>query len=158
MRGGTFNMADASNDSHDTAGIAAQKSSQESPKEEVTPEAEKKISDHVDPEASSSSTEPASKDDEKAELKREASKAVDPEPVGDEETVPAPVKVPRAKRRGLFGRFTFVAEVEKPMHYPRKVKWFITFNVAFAAIAAPMGSAIIFREPRSLPMSAVDHR
>ena len=146
------NMADASDDSHDTARIAAQRPSQDSLKEKLPP------SDHADPEASSTSTEPASKDNEKTELKRELSKAVDPESLADEETIPAPVKVPRAKRRGLFGRFTLVAEVEEPMHYPRKVKWFITFNVAFAAIAAPMGSAIIFREPRSLPMSTVDVR
>ena len=145
-------MADASNDSHDTARIPAQKPSQESPKEELPP------SDHVDPEASSTSTEPASNDKEKTELERELSKAVDPEALGDEETTPVPVKVPRANRRGLFGRFTLVAEVEEPMHYPRKVKWFITFNVAFAAIAAPMGSAIIFRKSRSLPMSAVGVR
>ena len=151
-------MMDASNDSHDTAGIAAQNSSQELQKEGSPPEAEKEISDHVDPEASSGLAEPANKDNEKAELKREVSKAVDPETLGDEETTPAPVKVPRAKRRGLFGRFTFVAEVEKPMHYPRKVKWFITFIVAIAAVAAPMGSAIIFRELRSVPMSAVEHR
>ena len=139
-------MADASNDSHDTAGIAAPKSSQESPDEELPAETEKKTSDRVDPDASSGSAESASKDSDKADLKGEMSKAVDPEQLSDEETIPASVKVPRAKRRGLFGRFTLVAEVEEPKHYPRKVKWFITFNVAFAAIAAPMGSAIIFRE------------
>lgn len=59
---------------------------------------------------------------------------------------PPPVKVPRAKRRGLFARFTILAEVEEPKHYPRGTKWFITFIVALAAIAAPLGSTIILRE------------
>ncbi len=64
----------------------------------------------------------------------------------EEETIPSPVKVPRSKRRGLFGRFAIVAEVEEPKHYARKTKWFLTFNIALAALAAPLGSAIIFRE------------
>ncbi|MCJ1471685.1 hypothetical protein MMC13_000325 [Lambiella insularis] len=58
--------------------------------------------------------------------------------------VPAAVKVPRSQRRGLFGRFTILAEVQEPKHYPRRAKWFITFVVAMAAIAAPIGSAIFF--------------
>ena len=59
---------------------------------------------------------------------------------------PAPVVVPRAQRRGLLARFSFVAEVEEPKHYPRRIKWFITFVVALAAVAAPMGSTIFFRK------------
>ena len=67
------------------------------------------------------------------------------------ETPPA-VRVPRSRRRGLFGRFTILAEVEEPKHYPRRAKWFITFVVALAAIAAPLGSAIFFRKiPTRLP-------
>lgn len=62
---------------------------------------------------------------------------------------PPPVKVPSAKRRGLFARFSMLAEVEEPKHYPRKTKWFITFIIALAAIAAPLGSAIILRERHS---------
>ena len=58
---------------------------------------------------------------------------------------PAPVKVPRSKRRGLFGRFSILAEVEEPQHYSRRTKWYITFVIAMAAIAAPLGSAIILR-------------
>lgn len=58
---------------------------------------------------------------------------------------PVPVKVPRATRRGLFGRFTILAEVEEPKDYPNKTKWFITFVIATAAVAAPMGSTIFFR-------------
>ena len=57
-----------------------------------------------------------------------------------------PVKVPRSQRRGLFGRFTILAEVENPKEYPRSVKWFITFVTAMAAIAAPIGSTLIFRK------------
>ena len=59
---------------------------------------------------------------------------------------PAPVKVSHSRRRGLFGRFTIVAEVDEPKHYPRRTKWFITFVIALAAVAAPLGSAIIFRK------------
>ena len=58
---------------------------------------------------------------------------------------PAPIKVPRSNRRGLFGRFSILAEVEEPKDYPNKTKWFLTFVIAIAAAAAPMGSAIFFR-------------
>ncbi|KAA6414029.1 MAG: MFS multidrug resistance transporter [Lasallia pustulata] len=57
---------------------------------------------------------------------------------------PAPVKVPRSKRRGLFGRFSIIAEVEEPKDYPNKTKWFLTFVIAVAAAAAPFGSTIFF--------------
>ena len=57
-----------------------------------------------------------------------------------------PKVVPRLKRRGLFGQLTFLAEVENPKIYPRKTKWFITFVVAVAGAAAPMGSSIFFRK------------
>lgn len=57
-----------------------------------------------------------------------------------------PVKVPRMNRRGLFGRFTILAEVNEPTSYPRQTKWFITFVVSMAGVAAPLGSTIIFRE------------
>lgn len=56
------------------------------------------------------------------------------------------VLIPSAERRGLLGRFTIVAEVENPYFYSRRTKWFITFLVALAAAAAPMGSAILLRE------------
>lgn len=54
------------------------------------------------------------------------------------------VKVPRSQRRGLFARFALVAEVTEPVDYNRTLKWFITFIVAFAAAAAPVGSGTIF--------------
>ncbi len=63
-----------------------------------------------------------------------------------EDLTPAPVPVPRSQRRGLFGRFALLAEVTEPKHYSRGTKWWITFIVASAAIAAPMGSAIILRK------------
>ena len=143
-------MADDTKNSQDPARIAAQDLDHESPKKESPPESPpeslEKTSDRVDGGASRSSTEPASRDNEKDESKEGLSKTVDPEAGVGEEKVPPPVKIPRAKRRGLFGQLTLLAEVQEPKHYPRKAKWFITFNVAFAAIAAPMGSAIIFRE------------
>ncbi|GES61009.1 MFS multidrug resistance transporter [Aspergillus terreus] len=55
-----------------------------------------------------------------------------------------PIVIPRLKRRGLFGQFTLLAEVDNPKAYSRKKKWFITFIVAVAAITAPMGSSIFF--------------
>lgn len=55
-------------------------------------------------------------------------------------------KVPRSKRRGLFGRFTLVAEVERPYDYNNSTKWFITGVVALAAAAAPAGSSIFLRK------------
>lgn len=67
---------------------------------------------------------------------------------------PPPVPVPRDRRRGLCGRFTVVAEVEIPKHYARGTKWFITFVIAIAAMAAPMGSAIFLRLSHSLTYSA----
>jgi multidrug resistance protein len=51
--------------------------------------------------------------------------------------------VARSQRRGLLARFTLIPEVENPEHYARKTKWFLTFIVAFCAMAAPMGSAIV---------------
>ena len=71
---------------------------------------------------------------------------------GDEyEESPMPVKVPRSQRRGLLGRLTILAEVEEPKHYPNSVKWFITFVIAVAAMAAPLGSTILFRK-HSIPV------
>lgn len=54
-----------------------------------------------------------------------------------------PPIVPRHLRRGLLARFSLVPEVTQPYHYPNRTKWLITFTVACAAAAAPMGSAII---------------
>ena len=70
-----------------------------------------------------------------------------------------PVKVSRSNRRGLFGRLTILAEVQDPKSYPRRTKWFITFVVAIAGMAAPLGSTIIFgKDIRPLMQSTpADH-
>lgn len=53
--------------------------------------------------------------------------------------------IQRSKRRGLLGSWTVVPEIVEAKDYSRRVKWFITFVIAMAAVAAPMGSAIFFR-------------
>lgn len=53
------------------------------------------------------------------------------------------VVVPRGQRRGLFANLAVIAEVTEPHDYTRKRKWMITFVVAVAAAAAPMGSSAI---------------
>ena len=63
-----------------------------------------------------------------------------------------PIPVPKAARRGLFARFAVVAEVTEPVDYSNPLKWFITFIVAFAAAAAPVGSGIIFRKALLAPL------
>lgn len=122
---------------NDTANLAAQKIDHESSKEHVVSDLEEKINHDPTPDASQPSIAPADKYPEPEKR--------DVEVVDTEVEDPRPVKVPRSKRRGLFGRFTVVAEVDEPKHYPRRIKWYITFVVALAAVAAPMGSAIIFR-------------
>ena len=59
---------------------------------------------------------------------------------------PPPIKVPRSQRRGWLGRFTVPAEVEEPKNYLNNTKWFITFVIAVAGMAAPVGSTIILRK------------
>jgi hypothetical protein len=54
--------------------------------------------------------------------------------------------IPRSKRRGLFGRFTIVPEIENSKEHKRSIKWFITALIALAAATAPMGSAIFLRK------------
>ncbi|KAK0728472.1 major facilitator superfamily domain-containing protein [Lasiosphaeria miniovina] len=61
--------------------------------------------------------------------------------------------VPRAKRRGLFGRFAIIPEIESPYDYTNGTKWAITAVIALAAAAAPMGSGIFYP---ALPQMAVD--
>lgn len=121
---------------NDTVNIAAQEIDRESPKEHVGPDLEEKIENRSSPDGSLHKTEHG------AEVS--GTKEKDVEMVETEIQDPEPVKVPRSQRRGLFGRFSILAEVEEPKHYPRRTKWYITFVVALAAVAAPMGSAIIF--------------
>ncbi|KAF5869561.1 putative mfs multidrug resistance protein [Botrytis fragariae] len=60
------------------------------------------------------------------------------------EHIPTPMVVPRSKRRGLLGLLTIIPEVENPQNYKNGTKWLITFIVAVAGAAAPLGSAIFF--------------
>jgi hypothetical protein len=53
--------------------------------------------------------------------------------------------VPRSRRRGWFGRFAVIPEVDTPYDYSSKTKWTITSVVALAGAVAPMGSAIFYR-------------
>lgn len=54
--------------------------------------------------------------------------------------------VPKESRRGLLPWLSLVPEIDNPRHYPNGVKWVLTLFVAVAASAAPMGSAILYRE------------
>ena len=132
---------------NDTAKIGAKKIDHESSKEDVTSELEEKLDDESNPSAALPKTENA--------VKETSTNQRDLEKVETETEDPEPIKVPRSQRRGLFGRFTILAEVEEPKHYPRKVKWYITFVVALAAMAAPLGSAIIFRMARDVGIPAL---
>jgi len=69
--------------------------------------------------------------------------AQEPPSTREEEQTPLPVIVPRSERRGLLAGLTIIPEVEEPKHYPRRRRWFLTFVVAVAAIAAPLGSTIL---------------
>ena len=122
---------------NDTAKISAQEIDHESPKEHVAPGLEK-ITDHL-----RSSASPHHQNEHATE--GSVTEQKDTEDVEAEIEEPGPVKVPRSKRRGLFGRFAILAEVEEPKQYSRTTKWYITFVVALAAVAAPLGSTIIFR-------------
>ncbi|EPE09913.1 mfs transporter [Ophiostoma piceae UAMH 11346] len=55
-----------------------------------------------------------------------------------------PTIVPRSKRRGLFGRFAVLPEIERPYDYANKTKWLITLVVALSAAGGPMGSSIFY--------------
>ncbi|KAM5352486.1 hypothetical protein ACJ41O_005209 [Fusarium nematophilum] len=52
--------------------------------------------------------------------------------------------VPRSKRRGLFGSLTVVPEISYPPDYKNSTKWGLTFIVALATAAAPLGSTIVY--------------
>ncbi|MCJ1400222.1 hypothetical protein MMC11_003426 [Xylographa trunciseda] len=88
-----------------------------------------------------SSSNPERTSIEEVEERDVEAQARDPDAVS---ITPVAVKIPRSQRRGLLARFCILAEVEEPKHYSRRSKWFITFVVASAAIAQPLGSAIFF--------------
>jgi len=48
--------------------------------------------------------------------------------------------IPRRKRRGLFAQLVIgIPEIDDPVQYSNKIKHFIVFIIATAAVAAPMG-------------------
>ena len=61
------------------------------------------------------------------------------------EPPPPPVKVTLSQRRGLLARLALLAEVTEPKHYARPTKYFITFIIALAGMAAPIGSTVVLR-------------
>ena len=61
---------------------------------------------------------------------------------------PGQFVVPKSERRGLFEQFTWILEFKNPRVYDKRIKWCITYIVAVAAAAAPMGSTIFFRKWR----------
>lgn len=122
--------------------MGAQAMEQEDAKDIATPDLEEKLSDQTSARSPKHSIEHPSKP---------SVPETDDTETAQSETAQPLVKVPPAKRRGLFGRFTLLAEVEEPKHYPQVTKWFITFVVALAGVAAPMGSAIIFRKSTHAP-------
>ncbi len=130
-------IATASNMDDDTAKVGAQKIDHESSKEHVSPDLEEKTEDISGPHTSQPESQHAATES--------GIKQKDVEKVETMVQTPEPVKVPRAQQRGLFGRFSILAEVEEPKHYSRRVKWYITFIVALTGAAAPMGSGVIFR-------------
>lgn len=78
-----------------------------------------------------------------------------PEPVVDAVAVTTPKengaetvanKVPRRERRGLLAQFALLPEVDEPKNYSRRNKWVITFIIAIAAAAAPIGSGLLLRK------------
>ncbi|KAF4974756.1 hypothetical protein FZEAL_8373 [Fusarium zealandicum] len=52
--------------------------------------------------------------------------------------------VPRSKRRGLFGSLTLIPEIAYPPDYKNSTKWGLTFIVALATAAAPLGSTVVY--------------
>ena len=136
----------------DTARIGPQELEHESPKHKAPPADFEEKSEEGSPGTLKSSIHNGEWQEKQEKHDLESGQAV--------HANPAPVKIPRAKRRGLFGSFTIVAEVEEPKNYPRRTKWFITFVIALAAVAAPLGSAIIFRTLKGLPkkLSTNHHR
>ncbi|KAG8625029.1 hypothetical protein KVT40_006780 [Elsinoe batatas] len=54
------------------------------------------------------------------------------------------IKIPRSQRRGLLARFAVIPEVENPYDLPNRDKWVITAVVSLSAVAAPMGSTLVF--------------
>jgi hypothetical protein len=63
--------------------------------------------------------------------------------------------IPRLQRRGLFGKYAIIPEIERPYEYKDKTKWAITAIVALAAGAAPVGGSIFYRKLDMSPRSRI---
>lgn len=129
-----------------TNGISDADLVQVSPAGHTHPEAIRSIDEMIDEKRDPDSISQGSDDSPVIEGKDEESHVRTTFPDEEKE---GPIVVPRLKRRGLFGQLSLLAEVENPKVYPRKTKWFITFVVAVAGAAAPMGSSIFFRKSKS---------
>ncbi|TVY32359.1 MFS transporter [Lachnellula subtilissima] len=94
------------------------------------------------------------KTSDETSIHSQSTNVVEPAPDGSEALSDALSIVPRSRRRGLLGRFAcIIPEVERPYEYKNSTKWFITFIIALAAAAAPMGTAIFLP---ALPQLATD--
>jgi multidrug resistance protein len=97
----------------------------------------------ISPSSSSSSISHHDTDIEAVESRTDDLEALEQVTTSKSEILPEPQFVPRNCRRGLLARFSVVPETTTPIYYARKTKWIITFIVAIAGAAAPMGSASI---------------
>lgn len=112
-------------------------------------EQRRRMEEHGDSQTSSPST------DDIVEIRSHSSSTISPsatphehktaEPAFSEIQQQRPVPIPRGKRRGWLSNLSIVAEVQEPKDYENRTKWFITFIVAIAAAAAPVGSSIVLR-------------
>ena len=64
--------------------------------------------------------------------------------------------VPRGRRRGLLAWFALLPEVDEPKKYSRRRKWIITFIIAIASAAAPLGSGLLLRESQPCRSSVLE--
>lgn len=111
-------------------GVSTTKDNELSKKEETDEDSIHTPSSHGTIEPAPNETEPAQRSKSKSSSVRSRTLSI----------------IPRSKRRGLLARFTVIPEVERPYEYKNGSKWLITLQVALAAAAAPMGSAILLRK------------
>jgi hypothetical protein len=131
--------------------------------EKAEQEGNQNVPQHVDgpilhPEVSTTRDGESRKEaDERSVHSQSSGDSIEPVPVQQETPTssnPKPASVgsrtlsivPSSKRRGLLGRLSIIPEVDRPYDYANTTKWLITLVVALAAAAAPLGSAIFFRE------------
>ena len=64
--------------------------------------------------------------------------------------------VARNQRRGVLANFSLVPEYKDARDYPPKLKAFIIFLIAYAAMMGPMGTSIIFPSITSVSYTHLD--